>query len=188
MQEKLLTTSAAGSLPLWFLTESELPRWLSQQPEPVAGWIRAHVFQAEKHRAVTYPGPDGSVGGAVVGLGTLRSVGELKVWHAAGLSDRLPAFSFHVANELRRDAATHLVTGWLMGAYRMTRYRSVAAPVPRARLVIPKEADLAYAEAAAASTSFARDLINTPANDMGPEELATAAVDLAKRFNARSSV
>jgi len=188
MEEKLLTASAAGSLPLWFLTESELPRWLSQQPAPVAGWIRAHAFQAEKHRALAYPNSDGGVGGAVVGLGALRSVGELKVWHAAGLSDRLPAYTYHVANELHRDSATHLVTGWLMGGYRMTRYRSVAPTAPRATLVVPAEADLAYAEAAAASTSFARDLINTPANDMGPDELATAAVALARRFDARSNV
>ncbi len=188
MEDKLLTTESAGSLPLWFITESELPRWLSQQPAPVASWIRAHAFQAEKHRALAFPNPDGCVGGAVVGLGSLRSVEELKLWHAAGLSDRLPAYTYHIANEVRGSAATHIVLGWLMGSYRMTRYRSVAPTVPRAVLVVPPEADLPYAQAAAASTSLARDLINTPANDMGPEELAAAALDLARRFAARSHV
>jgi len=48
----------------------------SKQPPPVASWIRAQAFQAEKHRALAYPNADGSVGGAVVGLGALRSVGE----------------------------------------------------------------------------------------------------------------
>src|SRR3569833_912838 len=187
MEEKLLTASAAGSLPLWFLTESELPRWLSQQPAPVAGWIRAHAFQAEKHRALAYPNSDGGVGGAVVGLGALRSVGELKVWHAAGLSDRLPAYTYHVANELHRDSATHLVTGWLMGGYRMPRYRSVAPTAPRATLVVPAEADLAYAEAVVACSFFVRVLFFLPAYDMGPDELATAAVALARRFAARSN-
>jgi leucyl aminopeptidase len=188
MAETLLTADSTGSRPLWLLTESELPRWLSKQPAPVASWIRAHAFQAEKHRALAYPNADGSVGGAVVGLGSLRSVGDLKIWHAAGLSDRLPAHTYHVANELRRDAATHFLLGWLMGAYRMTRYRSVAPVTPRAVLVVPREADLAYAEVAAAASSMARDLINTPANDMGPAELADAATDLATRFGARSSV
>src|SRR3954447_25975527 len=98
MEEKLLTANEAGSLPLWFLTESELPRWLNLQPAPVASWVRAHAFQAERHRALAYPNSDGSVGGAIVGLGSLQSVGELKVWNAAGLSDRLPAYSYHVAN------------------------------------------------------------------------------------------
>jgi leucyl aminopeptidase len=188
MAEILLTAHSTGSRPLWLLTESELPRWLSQQPAPVAAWIRAHAFQAEKHRALAYPNADGSVGGAVVGLGSLRSVGDLKIWHAAGLSDRLPAHIYHVANELRKDAATHFALGWLMGAYRMTRYRSAAPATPRAVLVVPPEADLGYAEAASAASSLARDLINTPANDMGPAELADAATDLATRFGASSSV
>jgi leucyl aminopeptidase len=188
MTEVLLTAATADSRPLWLLTESDLPRWLSEQPGPVANWVRSHAFQAERHRVLAYPGVDGGIGGAVAGLGSLRSVGELKVWHAAGLPDRLPAQTYHVANVLRQDAATHFVLGWLMGAYRMVRYRSVAPATPRAVLVAPPEADLAYAEAAAAASSFARDLINTPANDMGPAELAAAATDLAGRFGARSSV
>jgi len=156
MEEILLTAVEAGSLPLWFLTESELPRWLSLQPAPVANWVRAHAFQAEKHRALAYPNADGGVGGAVVGLGALRSVGELKLWNVAGLSDRLPADTYHVANELRRDAATHLLAGWLMGAYRMTRYRSVQPVAQRAVLVVPKEADRAYAEAAGCGVDWCK--------------------------------
>src|SRR5260370_3257692 len=167
MAEVLLTAAAADSRPLWLLTESDLPRWLSEQAGPVANWVRNHAFQAERHRVLAYPGADGGIGGAVAGLGSLRSVGELKVWHAAGLSDRLPAQTYHVANELRQDAATHFVLGWLMGAYRMMRYRSVAPATPCAVLVAPPEADLAYAEPAASANSFARALINTPANDMG---------------------
>jgi len=188
MAEVLLTAAVADSRPLWLLTESDLPRWLAEQPAPVASWVRSHAFQAERHRVLAYPGADGGIGGAVAGLGALRSLSELKVWHAAGLSDRLPAQTYHIANELRQDAATHLVLGWLMGAYRMTRYRSAAPATQRAVLVAPPEADLAYAQAAAAATSFARDLINTPANDLGPAELAVAATDLAGRFGARSSV
>src|ERR1700733_13921447 len=136
MAEILLTADSTGSRPLWLRPESDLPRWLSEQPGPVASWIRAHAFQAEKHRALAYPNADGSVGGAVVGLGSLRSVGDLKIWHAAGLSDRLPAHTYYVANVLRKDAATHFVLGWLMGAYRMTRYRGGAPAVPRAVLVV----------------------------------------------------
>ena len=188
MAENLLTAAGADSRPLWLLAESELARWLAEQPAEIAGWVRAHGFQAEKHKVLAYPGPGGSIGGALLGLGSLRSTGELKLWHSAGLSDRLPAQTYHLATPLRQDAATHFALGWLMGAYRMTRYRSNAPTTPRASLVIPKEADLAYVQAAGAATAFARDLINTPANDMGPEELAAAATDLASRFGAQSQV
>jgi leucyl aminopeptidase len=188
MADTLLTQQSTGSRPLWLLTESDLPRWLVEQAPPVASWIRAHSFQAEKHRVLAYPGDGGGIAGAVVGLGTLRSTDDLKLWHAAGLSDRLPAQTYYIANTLRADAATHFVLGWLMGAYRMTRYRSTAAAAQRATLVVPQNADLAYAEAAAAASSLARDLINTPANDLGPAELAAAASEVAARYGARSNV
>ena len=188
MAENLLTAPGADSRPLWLLTESELPRWLSEQPAEVASWVRNHAFQAEKHRVLAYPGAGGGIGGALVGLGSLRSPGELKVWHAAGLSDRLPAQAYHLANDLGQEAATHFALGWLMGSYRMARYRSAPAATPRAVLVAPPQADRAYVEAAAAASAFARDLINTPANDMGPAELAAAATDLAARFHARAGI
>src|ERR1700753_3508582 len=114
MAEILLTEQGGDSRPLWLLTESELPRWLAEQPAGVAAWVRGHGFQAEKHRVVTYPDAHGGLGGVVMGLGPLRSVDELKLWHSAGLSDRIPAGQYHVASHLREDAATHFVTGWLM--------------------------------------------------------------------------
>jgi leucyl aminopeptidase len=188
MAEIPLTNDSTGSRPLWLLTESDLPRWLTQQPAEVAGWVRAHGFQAEKHRVLTYPGAGGEIGGALAGLGSLRSANELKLWHAAAMSDRLPAQKYHLASPLRQDAATHFVLGWLIGAYRMAQYRSTSTTVARPTLVAPPEADVVYAEAAAEATSLARDLINTPANDMGPAELAGAAADLASRFGASCEV
>src|SRR5262249_47785975 len=181
MAEILLTSQASDSRPLWLLTESELPRWLGEQPSEVANWVRAHAFQAEKHRVLAYPGADGSIAGALLGLGGLGCVDDLKLWHAAGLSDRLPAQTYHVANTLRADTATQFALGWLVGAYRMTRYRSAAPATQRAVLRIPPGADRAYVEVAAQANSLARDLINTPANELGPAELAAAATDLAGR-------
>jgi leucyl aminopeptidase len=72
-----------------------------------------------------------------------------------------------------------------VGSYRLTRYRPATAPTPKPILIPPAGADLSYAEVAASATASARDLINTPANDMGPAELADAAAQLAARFGAR---
>jgi leucyl aminopeptidase len=186
--ELLLTASEADSRPLWLVTEPELPRWLSEQPVQVAAWVRAHGFQAERHRVLTIPGPEGAIAAAVVGLGSIRTPGDVKLWHGAGLSDRLPAQAYHLATPLPAEAATHFVLGWVMGSYRLSRYRTAAHQIPRAVLVPPPSADLAYVEAAANATALARDLINTPANDMGPAELAESAADLASRFGARCQI
>jgi leucyl aminopeptidase len=72
-------------------------------------------------------------------------------------------------------AATRFVLGWLLGAYRFARYRSTNNLPPRSQLVVPDGADLPYALAAARAATLARDLINTPANDLGPADLEAAA-------------
>jgi leucyl aminopeptidase len=184
----LLSADPAESRPLWIVTEGELQSWLASQPAPVVAWVRAHGFQAERHRVLSLPSVEGGIGGAVAGLGALASARDLTLWHAAGLSDRLPAQSWHLATPLPPPAATRFLLGWLMGAYRMSRYRLDGPQPPRAALVPPTGADLEYADAAARATALARDLINTPANDLGPEELAEAAVDVARSRGARCQV
>ena len=89
--ELLLTSDPGDARPLWLVTEADLPRWLSEQPVENTAWVRANGFQAERHRVLTLPAPNGQIAGAVVGLGALRSLADLKLWHATGLSDRLPA-------------------------------------------------------------------------------------------------
>ena len=182
----LIVNAASESLPLWLLTDGELPRWLAEQPAEVAAWVRINTFQGERHRVLALPGPGGSIVGALVGLGQLGSLADIKLWHAAGLADRLPSSTYHLATALPPAAATQFALGWLVGAYRFSRYRA-APSAARATLVAPPGADLVYAEAAASATTFARDLINTPANDLGPQELAQVAHDLATRFGARVS-
>jgi leucyl aminopeptidase len=134
---------------------------------------------------LSIPGPQGNILGAVAGLGSIRDTNALTLWHAAGLVDRLPAGHYSLATPLTPAAATHFVTGWLMGAYRVTRYRNPST-AHRATLRPPPGADLHFARAAAAATALARDLINTPANDMGPQELADAATQMAQSFGATS--
>ena len=170
------------------MTEAGLPRWLQQQPEALAAWVRANGFQGERSRVLALPGPDGTLAGALLGLGSLERLEDIRLWHAAGMSERLPPGSYHLAAALPPQAATHFVLGWHAGAYRFARYRPSLPATPRATLVAPAEADLAYVEAAAAATELARDLINTPANDLGPAELAAVAGALAARHGARCTV
>jgi leucyl aminopeptidase len=185
----LLTKSPGGpARPLWLVSESDLADWLEKQPPAIAAWARANGFVAERHRVLTFPGANGGICGAVAGLGALRSHADLRLWHVSGLAERLPPDTYNLETHLPETAATHFVLGWLVGAYRFSRYRTAPTPARRASLVPPLNADLAYAEAAAAASALARDLINTPANDLGPAELADAALAIASRFGARSTI
>ena len=128
----------------------------------------------------------GHFAGAVLGLGKLTGPADLSLWHTAGLADKLPAGTdFRCATPLAPAAATQVVLGFLYGHYRFDRYRR-ATPQNRAaaRLVVPPGGDPVYAERAARALALGRDLINTPAGDMGPGELADAATSLAQRLDA----
>jgi leucyl aminopeptidase len=185
--ELLVTEAGSAGRPLWLLTEAGLAGWLAQQPAAVINWVHANNFQAERQRVLVHPGEAGQVAGALLGLGALRCVDDLNLWHAAGLTDRLPGEHYYLATQLRPEAATQFALGWLTGSYRLNRYRG-AVQTPRAALLLPPGADLPYIQAAAEATTLARDLINTPANDLGPAELAQAGFDLAARFGARCRV
>jgi leucyl aminopeptidase len=175
------TSEAAGAAPLWLVAESALQQLLEALPASQAAWLRAHGFQAERGRLLTLPGADGAVAGAVLGCGAADAADDCSYWDAASLPERLPPQAFRLATPLSAAVATRFALGWLQGGYRLTRFRSPSSPQSLARLVAPAGTELAYVHAAHSAMNLARDLINTPANELGPEELAAAVATLANR-------
>jgi leucyl aminopeptidase len=187
MQEFLSLERSGSARPLWLVSESSFNAWLTGQAAPVQTWVRQNNFTPERHRVLPLPSAAGGVSGVVVGLGPLASLDLLSLWHAAGLPERLPVGAYALADTLAPAAATQFALGWLFGQYRLGRYRAGAAP-ERPQLVAPKGADLDYATRAAGACATARDLVNTPANDLGPAELAEVAGQLALRFDAECRI
>src|SRR5579862_7883192 len=94
------------SIPLWLLYEDEIEAWRISQAPLMQHWLAEQNFKAEKHRVVLLPGSDGSIACAAAGLG--KRLGELSLWHAAGLAERLPARHFRFAQEFSAAQATQL--------------------------------------------------------------------------------
>jgi leucyl aminopeptidase len=185
----LLRVADPNALPLWLIAEGAAEEWLAALPTPAAEWTRASGFKGERHRFLLLPAADGSPAGAVLGLGKLTSHADLSLWHTAGLADKLPAGkNFRVATPLAPGPATQVALGFLYGHYRFDRYRKTATQNHLARLVMPDGGDADYAERAARAIALSRDLINTPAGDMGPAELTEAARAVGERLNARFRV
>jgi leucyl aminopeptidase len=170
----------SDSIPLWLLYENEIEAWRAAQIPQVARWITEQNFKGEKHRVVLLPDSAGGLTAAVGGLG--RRQGGLSLWHAAGFVERLPPRRFHLAQQFTRDEATQLCLGFAYGGYRFDRYR--AAKSEAASIEAPPNADVQFVALAAESLRMARDWINTPAQDLGPVELAAAARGLAERHQA----
>ena len=119
------------------------------------------------------------VAGWVLGLGEGNDS-----FAAATLAEKLPAGVYRLA-ETKLDA-TQLTLAWLLGTYAFTRYKAKKTPAPQ--LVVPPGVDGQEVSRIAQAVFLARDLINTPANDMGPAELAAAAKTLAAQHGAKVSV
>jgi leucyl aminopeptidase len=175
-----MSPPANSSLPLWLLYEDELDAWRAGQSPLVRQWLSDHGFKADKHRVILLPDAAGAATGAVAGLG--KRQGEVSLWHAAGLVEKLPARRFRLAQEFDASAATQLALGFLYGAYRFDRYRACKHEL--ATLDPPARADMSYVTRTAESLRMARDWINTPANDLGPPQLAAAARQVAERHGA----
>ena len=146
---------------------------LDALPSPAAAFLRASGFAGAAGQLMLVPGADGLLG-AVLGLGTDRQPwahGGLPMGLPAGTAWRLQPGSFDPAGA---------VLGFCLGAYAYTAHSS------------PKRgpALLAGAEAhpdalrAARATGMARDLVNAPANVLGPAELAAATIDLGTAYGA----
>jgi leucyl aminopeptidase len=176
-----MTADLISSVPLWLLYDDEIDAWCAARPPFIQSWLNEHNFNGEKHRVLLVPDANGALEMAVGGLG--KRHGGLSLWHAAGFAERLPPRRFHLAQPWTDAEATQLSLGFVYGSYRFERYRPSKSE-RAASLEPPPNADQNFVGIAAESLKMARDLINTPANDMGPAELAAAARQLAQRHQA----
>jgi leucyl aminopeptidase len=184
----LLEHADAACRPLWLVREDDVDGWLARLPAAqrprLAAWVRAQGFRGERGRVLACPGAAGELDGAALGLGAVATLEELTLQHLLPAADRLPPGAYRLADALSPAAATRAALGWALGQYRFERYRHAAlAPAPAA-LVVPANADRAHVRRIAEADALARDLINTPASDLGPAELAQAIERVARRYGA----
>lgn len=170
-----------GAVPLTPLTKVELAAWLEAAPERERRWALATGFAGEAGKTLAVPSKDGGLGRMLAGLGDDADA-ETTMWALAGLPEALPEGSYRLDSLPTGADPTQLALGWALGTYVFTRYRK--KPASGAALVWPEAADRSRALRLAQAVFLARDLVNTPAGDMGPAELAEAAVAVAEAGGA----
>jgi leucyl aminopeptidase len=145
-------------------------------------------FTAQAGQLVVAPGPDGAPREALFGLGERPSPLAVR-----GLAARLSAGDYSLSFETGPGAAAlaaraeDCVLAWGLGTYRFDRYKSRPADPP-ARLVVPAGVDANRVRTIVAACALARDMVNTPANDMGPADMEAAARALAQAHGAEITV
>ncbi len=162
--------------PIWFVTPETFQKTCAALEAPARAFVAAAGFEPKAGRHLILPLQDQT--GV---LFALEGAGEPKDPFLPGrLAEILPAGSYRFANAPHDPRLAAL--GFALGAYRFGRYRK--ADDKQVRLELPDGVDGAELGRTLEAVTLARDLINTPANDMGPAELEEAARALAKRHGA----
>ena len=118
-------------------------------------------------------------------VSTVANATELSPWCLAKLAEALPEGSYRLAEGDPGPA----MLGWLLGQHRFTAYKSKQEDQRGPRILLTREAaDIERTIRLAEATSYVRDLVDTPAADLGPAELEAAARELAKKFGAKIDV
>ena len=174
------TAPATPTVPITFATKATWQAICADLPAQARQFALANGFAAKPGTCLTLPSADGQIAQVVFGLEDAN--GKFRDLFRPGLlPGLLPAGVYRFANAPHDTRLAALAIA--LGSYRLRRYRKAEAP--DVRLVPPDGIDVAAITRMAEAATLARDLINTPANDMGPEELAAAAQQLAGRFGAK---
>ncbi len=130
----------------------------------------------------------GEAGAVLAGEhGVLLGVGDgSDPFISAAAAEKLPEDVYVFADTLDERAATLASLGWLMGTYRFNRYKQQKQAA--AKLVAPANADPESIRRAGGAIALVRDLVNTPASDMGPAALEQAARNLAEECSGQIEV
>lgn len=175
-----------SAIPIFQVTADQLDRFL-QLHEVALGslasaWVTAQDYKASPGSICLIPAETGGLTAVLIGHGD-QPASDKGAFLFGKLPAALPAGTYRLAEAL--DDPADCALAWCLGSYTFGRYKKVDREAPR--LVVPKRVDLKAVHVIAKGVELARDLINTPANDMGPAELAAAAVTLAQQHGAAVS-
>jgi leucyl aminopeptidase len=169
---------ASHATPIWFVTAANWSDVRLQLGAAARDFAAAAGFEPRPGRHLLLPGADGLLG-VLFGVDASGS-GSADAFLPGRLAELLPAGVYRFANE--GGDARLAALAFALGSYRFTRYRKIEDR--GVRLALSNSMDGEDLSRIAQAVTVARDLINTPANDLGPPELEQAARDLAVRHGA----
>ncbi len=176
--------SAKDAIPIHGCGPQNLTAFLKRRSTADSAWLTQSGFKGGSGELCLLPGRDGQLSSVIVGFGA--DINRPECWAFALCAEKIPDGFYALGDVPEKLDTTQAMLAWALGLYRFTRYKKSAAATPR--LVIPPRADAAEARRLAEGVTLARDLINSPALDLGPQELAQAARKLASRHKAQIKV
>lgn len=179
MHPAFVSAPAEAAIPIWFVTTATWDEVRGRLYPSAQAYAQAAGFEPKPGRLLVLPGDKGAPGGVLFGLE--NGDGPSNPFLPGNLSTALPAGTYRFANAPHDTRLAALAFG--LGSYKFTRYRK--AETKDVKLALPQDGDAGEMSRLVEAATLARDLINTPSNDMGPAELEEAARSVAAKYGAK---
>lgn len=180
MKDLLRADRDQPATPLYVVDKAGFAEWLNDQPSPTRAFIAAQKFEGEANTFAFLP--DAGADGIPVVLGVADTT-KMGPWCLSKAAEKLAAGTYRLAAGSPAAAAL----GWLLAQYRFDCYKT--GDVTGARVLLTRDvADIDAHVADAQAVSLIRDLVNTPAADMGPQQMEDAVAAATKDFGATLTV
>lgn len=172
-----------SAIPIDFVNKDSWPDVSESLGPSIANFARSSGFEGKAGAVLLAPAPNGAPERVLFGV-ECASARRRDPFAAGKLATALPAGLYRFGEQV--EDASLAALAFLLSSYVFSRYVKPKTDLPR--LCVPQGVDRARIEHTAQAIALGRDLINTPTNDLGPEALADAALDVAKRYGAESRV
>ena len=173
------------AIPIHVVAGDGVDQILATLAQPQQKWVVSQGFQGALGQVVSIADTAGDVAAVLVGHGNAAARARGR-FHMATVARKLPLGVYEIASGLNHADLEEAALAWLLAGYSFDRFSGPAAPI--ASLVAPKNIDANRIAIIANAEALTRDLINTPASDMGPDELEEAVCALAGEHNASIKV
>ncbi len=186
----LPSTHTGAATGIRFVAPDALDALANGLSDAQAAFLEATGFAAKPGQIALLPDPAGHLDRVLFGLGA-EGAPERTAMLPGKLATALPAGTYRFETDTDASGPDDMVLAVLsfaLSAYRFARYRAAGDTTAKAKLVVPAEIDETEIRAVAGGMCLARDLVNTPANDLGPDELEAAARTLADKHGAAIAV
>ena len=179
MTEVLLTAADGETIPVFVIAEGSLDGLSAFE----LGLAAAAEFEGKTGQLLLVPGPDGKTARALFGIG---DPARAQAMAFRGLPSKLPVGDYVIEGAPTHLDAAQIALAFGLGSYGFDRYRKKREH--HARLVVAEGVDAVEIREIAHACALAKDMVNTPANDMGPLQIETIAREIAERHGASFSV
>ena len=182
-------TESSNSIPLVPLIKNELDDYLKEQSDVVSNWVNHSSFKASPDEFCIVPNPQGTIDRILCGVQekSVENPDSASIWSISSLATSLPEGEYHLQTNWSENEQIQAAIGWGLGAYRFDFFKKEFLEPKKMPLLKVAKNQLAQIQAFVDAFTLVRDMVNTPANHMMPEELSEVVQELAQQHQAQFS-